>query len=202
MRERPASPQSATWLGWLPLPSLVLAPDGSAVEVNTAWARLTPHAPDGQGWLDAVEPEFRAALAAVLRLAAATAKPGSVDCQLAGPGGGRRSRWWWRPLPAGGLVVCAAPIDGQAPLPPAAAGGEAADPPAGPPARQGTGMSAELTEAVVQRIFRAGLLLTSAASLLDGPAADRVLHAVNELDDLIRDIRDEVFRAAPPDPGH
>jgi hypothetical protein len=34
MGEPPVSPEQATWLGWLPLPALILASDGSVVAVT------------------------------------------------------------------------------------------------------------------------------------------------------------------------
>ncbi len=198
MFELPASPWQATWLGWIPLPAVVLAGDGSAVAVNERWADLSPVPGDGQGWLEAVEPAFRPALRATLLIAATTAHPGSADCPVTGPRGGRRSRWWWQPIAPGDLVVCVAVIDGdpaeRSPMP-----GDARDPlareqtRAAPPA----GISAELAMAAVHRIFQAGLALESAASLLPGGTATQILGAVDDLDRLVRDIRDAVLN--PPD---
>jgi hypothetical protein len=115
----PASPELAAWLGWLPIPVLVLGAGGSAVAANARWATVSA-GPDGPGWLEAADPAFRRALGARLRLAAAAAEPGSADCPVSGPGGSRQSRWWWQPIPPGGLVVCVAGMDdgqARAPLP-------------------------------------------------------------------------------------
>ncbi|HYA52696.1 MAG TPA: hypothetical protein VEG33_16170 [Streptosporangiaceae bacterium] len=174
--------------------------------MNERWADLSPVPGDGQGWLEAVEPVFRPALRSALLLAAATGEPGCADCLLAGPWGGRRSRWWWQPSPPGGLVVCVAVIDGGP-----AGGWPVAGDARGPVARHHTraalpaGISAELAMAAVHRIFQAGLALESAASLLPGPAATLVLGVVDDLDQLVRGIRDAVLqqpgrRAAPEAP--
>jgi hypothetical protein len=88
MAEPPASPGLESWLGWLPIPVLVLAADGSAIAANAAWATVAPVATGGEGWLEAVEPAFRPALGARLRLAAAAGQPGSADCRVTGPDGG------------------------------------------------------------------------------------------------------------------
>ncbi len=178
-----------TWIGWLPVPALILTSDGTAVAANDAWAALSPVSADGEGWLQAVGPALRPALMASLRLAAAAAESGTADCRVAGTAGGRWSRWWWRPAPQQHLVVCAAVIDeGQ----PASFGlGHNGDSPAALAAWSTPGPQAgsELAEAVIHRIFRAGLMLASAASLLDGSAAAGTLRAVAELDELVRDIR-------------
>ena len=82
-------------IGWLPVASLVLAADGSAVAVNDAWVILSRLGRDGwrgEGWLRAVEPVDRAAVRERLRLAAAGGEPGSADCLLAGPGWRRQSQ--------------------------------------------------------------------------------------------------------------
>jgi hypothetical protein len=50
--------------------------------------------------------------------------------------------------------------------------------------------------AVVHRIFEAGLALESAASLLDAPMVTLVGRVLDDLDRLVRDIRDEALR--PP----
>jgi hypothetical protein len=192
MADPPASPGLATWLGWLPIPALVLAPDGSAIAANAAWATLSPAAAHGQGWLEAAEPTFRTALGARLRLAAAAGEPGSADCPVTGSGGSRWSWWWWQPIPPGGLVVCVAVMDdGQArvPLP-------ARDPPAQAHAQADlhTGISADAAMAVIHQIFQAGLALETAASLLDAPMVTLVLRILDDLDQLVRDIRSTVLR--------
>jgi PAS domain-containing protein len=108
-----ASPEQETWLGLIPLPAFILAADGPPVAANPAWATML--ASDGDRWLDVVEPPFRPALEARLRLAVATGEPGSADCQVTGPRGGRWSRWWWGPVPPQSLIVCVGVIDdGQA----------------------------------------------------------------------------------------
>jgi hypothetical protein len=204
MGEPSASPEQATWLGWLPLPALILAGDGSAVAVNPAWATVL--ASDGDRWLEVIEPPFRSALGARLRLAAAAGEPGSADCRVTGPRGSRWSRWWWHPVPPHSLVVCvgvteggqasaALPVPGHPPGPPA-------------PGRPGAapGINAERAMAVINRIFEAGLALESAASMLEGPLATLAQRAVDDLDQLVRQIRDAVYgsqtRPADPLPPH
>ena len=56
--------------------------------------------------------------------------------------------------------------------------------------------------AVVHRVFQAGLALESAASLLDGPMVTVLLRVLDDLDQLVHDIRNAVLRAAdsPDDP--
>lgn len=191
MAEPSGPPQQATWLGWIPLPALVLAHHGSAVAVNERWADLSPVPAEGQGWLEAVEPVARPALRSMLRLAAATLVPGSTECPVAGPRGGRRSRWWWQPFPPGGLVVCVAVIDGGAaerlPL---------ADDPAG--------RARELLDSVVNDIFTAGLSLQAATDLPRGAAAQRITEALRCLDEMVREVRDHVFaeQRQGTQPGH
>lgn len=62
----------------------------------------------------------------------------------------------------------------------------------------------ELAAQLVRRIFQAGLHLSSASSMLDaGPTSDRVATALDELDQLIREIRLAVFdsRVSPGGDG-
>jgi len=77
---------------------------------------------------------------------------------------------------AGGLVCVAVVEDGQA------------------HAARGTETTEDLASAVVHRLFRIGLTLQSAAGLCQGPAAVRLQNAIDGLDDLIREIRDAVFK--------
>jgi hypothetical protein len=184
-------PGQASWLGWVPLPALMLAADGSAVAVNPAWATVLPPATDGVGWIEAVERPFRSALLARLRLAVATGEPGSADCRVTGPDGGRWSRWWWCPAPPQNLVVCVGVIgDGRvgAALP---AVGDSGDQPAQvrPGPAPDVRLTPDLTLAVVNRIFEAGLALESAASLLEGPMVTVILRVIDDLDQLVRQIR-------------
>jgi hypothetical protein len=195
MGEPSAPPGQTTWLGWIPLPALMLAADGSAVAVNPAWATVSPVAADGDGWVEAVERPFRSALRARLRLAVAAGEPGSADCRVIGPDGGRWSRWWWHPAPPQNLVVCVGVIGSGragAALP---APGDTADAPA--QVRPGPALdvspSPDLAVAVVNRIFEAGLALESAASLIEGPMATVILRAVDDLDQLVHQIRGAVF---------
>jgi hypothetical protein len=196
MGQPPSSLGLTAWLDQLPIPALILDADGSALTANTGWAALSPQPADGQGWLNAAEPAFRLALGARLRLAAAAAEPGSADCRVAGPDGGRWSRWSWQPIP-GGLIVCVAVLDdGQArvPLPVRA---DTGDPPAQANCRPAvhTAISADVAMAVVHRIFEAGLALESAAGLLDAPMVTLVLRILDDLDQLVRNIRNEVLRS-------
>jgi hypothetical protein len=92
-----ASPEQSTWLGWIPIPALIVAADGSALAVNPAWAAVLPVTPEGDGWVEAVEPAFRSMLRARLRLAVAAGEPGGLDCRVSGRRGSRWSRWWWHP---------------------------------------------------------------------------------------------------------
>ncbi len=105
-------------LDLLPLPSLVLAGDGSAMAVNGGWTRLSgvsAAASRGEGWLGALEPLDRGPLRRRLAGAAAASEPGSGDFRLAGPGGDQWCRWWWQPGAPGQLVVCVADLDQPVP---------------------------------------------------------------------------------------
>jgi PAS domain-containing protein len=178
-------------LEWLPLASLILTDDGTAVAANQAWAALsaapltTAH---GDGWLRIVEPEDRGRLRARL-LAATDGQVESADCRLtAGASRRRWSRWWWRPGPAGQVIACVAELDGR----------QAPDPaPAFSELRPGAGDETSVAEAlglVVHRLFDIGLEVQSAASRTDGPVADHLQSAVDKLDELIRDARAAAFR--------
>lgn len=104
-------PDLAEALDWMPLPSLVLADDGTALAVSRAWSALsglTVQESRGVGWIRAVEPPDRPALRARLRDAAAAGQAGRADVRLAGQPNGRWARWWWRAGPSGRLIVCAA----------------------------------------------------------------------------------------------
>lgn len=174
-------PESAAWLDRLPVAVLVLAADGSATAVNAAWVTLSGIARQdslGYGWLRAVVPLERQAFAADVRQAVAQGGTGGASCRLAVAAGERWSRWWWQPSPPEGLVCVAVIDDGQNPDTP------------------GTGFWIDFASALVYRISGIGLLLESAAGILSkGPAADRVRRAVDELDALIRDIRDRAYGA-------
>jgi hypothetical protein len=165
------------WLDWLPVASLLLAADCWATAVNSAWLALSSMTEEdslGRGWLNAVAPPEREAFGKRVRLAAARGKPGSDGCHLMAADG-QWSRWWWQLAPSGGLVCITVMEEGQGSVPPGAA------------------ITTDLASAVVDRIFRAGLILQSAAGLSDGPTAVRLQRAVDELDDLVRDIRNAVF---------
>ncbi|WP_241845349.1 hypothetical protein [Streptomyces silvensis] len=61
-------------------------------------------------------------------------------------------------------------------------------------ARERERIAADLREGVVRKIFDAGLDLHSAAAMLgEGPARRRLMHGVNELDEVIRALRASVF---------
>jgi hypothetical protein len=64
-----------------------------------------------------------------------------------------------------------------------------------PRAAPHTGISADVATAVIHRIFEAGLALESAAGLLDGPMVTLVLRALDDLDQLVHDIRNAVLNA-------
>ena len=56
-----------------------------------------------------------------------------------------------------------------------------------------------LNEVVVRRLFAAGLDLQAALGLMgDHPASGKICHAVDELDQAIRDIRDTIVTIKPP----
>lgn len=180
----PGLGELAAALDLLPLASLVLTAGCSALAVNEEWALLSAvprWASLGEGWLAAVEPADREPLRRLLAGAVAAGKPGGTEFRLTGSGGGRPSRWWWRPGTPGLLVVCVAGLD--RPDTPARATplGPAADEPA------------DAVSGLVHRLFGIGLLLESAAGLAGGPARVRLQHAVDELDAVICDIRSAVF---------
>ena len=55
----------------------------------------------------------------------------------------------------------------------------------------------ELLDAIITRLFSAGLTLQSAASQAPGPAADAIDAAATQLEYIIREIRDTVFTTEP-----
>ena len=167
---------TAVRLDQLPLATLILAGDGTAVKANQAWAALTARAPEtacGDGWPGLLAPADRGAFEALLRAAAQTGQAGSAEVRLAGPGPERTSRWWWRPGPAGQLVVCVAEVGGLGP--------------------RGPEDVLDVLALVVHRLFGIGLEIQSAAGVADGPAAGRLQQVVDELDKLIGDARSMAF---------
>ena len=60
----------------------------------------------------------------------------------------------------------------------------------------------EVTDLVVRRLYSAGLMLQTALELMDGHrAADHIQLSINELDEVIGDLRNAVFgarRSGPP----
>ena len=57
-----------------------------------------------------------------------------------------------------------------------------------------------INDVVVRRIFAAGLDLQAALGLIgDHRGAGKIYHAIDELDQVIRDIRDIIFDDSPPD---
>jgi signal transduction histidine kinase len=63
----------------------------------------------------------------------------------------------------------------------------------------------EVNDVVIHRIFAAGLDLQAALGLIgDQRAASKICHAIDELDQAIRDVRDTIFDRGPrsfPRPG-
>jgi PAS domain-containing protein len=181
--------ESAAWLNRLPVAVLVLVADGSATAVNSAWVTQSgmPQQDSlGYGWLNAVLPPEREAFVADLRRAAAQAMSGRADRRLALAAGERWTRWWWQPSPSEGLVCVAVIEDSE------------------DRGTRGTPSLIDLSSALVFRISGVGLLLESAAGLVaGGPVAERLRRAIDELDGVIRDIRDAVYGAhtAPPVTG-
>ena len=56
-----------------------------------------------------------------------------------------------------------------------------------------------MNDVVVRRIFAAGLDLQVALGLIgDHSGAGKICHALDELDQAIRDIRDTIFDRSPP----
>lgn len=57
-----------------------------------------------------------------------------------------------------------------------------------------------LADMVVHRVFGVGLVLQSAAGLAEGPVAERLTRAVDELDAIIQDVRSAALRqpGGPP----
>jgi hypothetical protein len=167
---------AAVRLDQLPLATLVLAGDGTAVQANQAWAALSAGAPetaDDDGWAGLLAPADRGAFEARLRAAAQAGQAGSAEVRLAGPGAERTSFWWWRPGPAGQLVVCVAEVDGLVP--------------------RGSDDLLDVLALVVHRLFGIGLEAQCAAGLVDGSAAGRLQQVVDDLDELIRDARSMAF---------
>ncbi len=174
--DRRGSLDSAVRLDQLPLATLILADDGTAVKANQAWAALTAGAPEtarGDGWPGLLAPADRGAFEALLRGAAHSGQAGSAEVRLASTGPERTSRWWWRPGPAGQLVVCVAEVGGQVP--------------------QGSDDVLDVLALVVHRLFGIGLEIQSAAGVVDGPVAGRLQLVVDELDELIGDARSMAF---------
>ncbi len=183
----PGSPglgELAAVLDLLPVAALVLTTGGSALAVNEEWALLSEvprWASLGEGWLVAVDPADREPLRRLLAGEVAAGKPGSTEFRLTGSGGGRPSRWCWRPGTPGLLGVCVAGLD--RPGPPARA----------TPLAPAAGDPADAVPGLVHRLFGIGLTLESAAGLAGGPVRLRLQRAVDELDAVIRDIRTAVF---------
>ena len=59
----------------------------------------------------------------------------------------------------------------------------------------------DLHDTVIQRLFALGMSLQSIERLAAGPVAERIDHAVDGLDEVIRDIRETIFRLERPDDG-
>jgi signal transduction histidine kinase len=115
-------------------------------------------------------------------------------------------------LPSAAATATLPRLDAPHPLP-------TRGPPAsnGRPAYHGAAASAELTryltedhdriaqginDVVVRRIFAAGLDLHAALGLIgDHRGASKIWHAIDELDQAVRDIRDTIFDATGPRAG-
>ena len=198
-------PGLAAVVDHVPAGLLLLAADGSAVEVNQTWARLsglTVADSLGLGWLQAVSPAYRPAMQSLVHDAAATGLAGSADMTLVTAGLGRRSRWWWSPGPAGTLIVSVAALeDGPAndahPDPtsdPPASSAETADQ-AGDHGPRPVAVVAELADVVMQRLFSVGLAIQSSADGTVG-SGQRLRQAAEDLDSVIRDLRSIMFSAS------
>ena len=165
-------------IGWLPVASLLLARDGTAIVANEQWAALSgvPVRDSlGDGWLQAVNALDRIALRAQLQDAAASGMDGSADMRIATPGAERWSRWSWEPVPSRLLIVSVV--------------GLAEGPPLGADAPVASG----LANTVVHRLFGVRVLLQYAAALTDAHGRSSLEKAVDELDSVIRDVRIRVF---------
>lgn len=166
-------------LEWLPVAALILADDGTVLAANQAWDALVGASPvshSDQGrrgdWLSTLRPADAAALRARLQVAAADGGTGSADVRLTGASRTRWSRWCWRAGPTGYLIVCAGESGG----------------PSSVPACDATAITDTLG-LVVHRLFGIGLGLQSVTSRADDVTAQRLQHILDDLDDLIRDVR-------------
>lgn len=170
----PGLSELRTVIGWLPVASLLLEHDGTAIEANEQWAALSGvlvRDSLGDGWLRAINAVDRVALRAQIQDAAVGGIDGSADMRMATPGGERWSRWSWEPIPARRLIVSVVGLAESHPL--------AADPP----------VASGLADTVVHRLFGVRVLLQYAAALTDTSGRSSLQKAVDELDSVIRDVR-------------
>jgi hypothetical protein len=173
-------------LEWLPVASLILADDGTVLAANQAWGTLVgtsslTNSDQGRDsdWLRAVWKADADALRAKLQAVAADGGTGSADVRLTGASRTRWSRWWWCAGPTGYLIVCASESVGPALVP-----GRRADDGAGDPAA-----ISDTLDLVVHRLFGIGLGLQSVTSHADDVTAQRLQHVLDDLDELICDVR-------------
>lgn len=200
-------------LAWLPVAALILADDGTVLAANQAWDDLAGAAPVGsndQGqrgdWLSAVWPTDAAALRVRLLAAATDGGAGSADVRLAGEGRAQWSRWWWRAGPRGYLIVCAGESGGPAVSRKTAepergagrVGREAGSANGSPGPAADAETIADTLGLVVHRLFGIGLGLQSVTSRADDVTAQRLQHILDELDELIGDVRSAAFSLGRP----
>lgn len=167
-------------IGLLPVPALLLAHDGTALEANENWAVLSGvpiRDALGEGWLQAIDALDRIALRALVQDAAVDGIDGSADVRIAAPGTEQWSRWSWGPVPERGLIVTVLPLADDSP------------PHRHPPAAD------DLVHLVAHRLFGVGLLLQASAAVTDVPGRSGLQQAVDELDSVIRDVRSRLFPA-------
>ena len=62
------------------------------------------------------------------------------------------------------------------------------------------GLSIEVAEATIQRVFGVGMALAACANRVDQRTASRLEHAIEELDQVIRDLRTDIFDRLRPGP--
>jgi GGDEF domain-containing protein len=182
-------------LDWLPLASLVLTFDGSAVGANQAWAALSAAPAEtarGDGWLRVVEPLDREPLRARLREAAAVGESGCADFRLAGVAGERWSRWWWRPGPARRLIVCVTDLDERPPR-----DDDRWRDDHGPPVRlMRRSEFVNLVGRALRRSRGNGASVAVIAVSLDGTAASPGVNGQPDHDVLLRNVAERILGAA------
>lgn len=174
-----APPELAAAVDSLPVALLLLAEDGTAVEVNGTWASLSgipARASCGYGWLQAVDPFDRLVLRALIHDAAKAGQAGSGVFRMVTAGAEQACQWWWGPGPAARQLIVSV----------AALGDSQRD-------DQRLAALTHVANMVAHRLFGVGLVVQAAAGVTEGSWRRRLQEAVDELDSVIRDVRSAVF---------